>query len=121
MSSEMKRMAVKVARDLATERVDLGDDSYRVISDAVEGDIEVVSLAEDLDFFANENGWAEFSASDRNALAEMVQFAHLGAANPIVGPVIFTGGVDGAGETQGLSEERARQIEHLAVLLREVM
>ena len=67
------------------------------------------------------DGWAEFSPRDRNALAEMVQFAHLGAANPILGPVIFTGGVDGAGETRGLSEERARQIERLAVVLREAV
>ncbi len=121
MNSEVKRLAMKVSRDLVTQRVDLGDDSYRVLSDAVEGDIEVVTLASDLDFFANENGWAEFSPAERNALAEMAQFAHLGAANPILGPVIFTGGVDSAGETQGLSEERARQIERLAVVLREVM
>lgn len=121
MSREMKRLAMKVSRELVTQRVDLGDDSYDVISDAVEGDIEVVSLADDLDFFANENGWAEFSPRDRNALAEMVQFAHLGAANPILGPVIFTGGVDGAGETRSLSEERARQIERLAVVLREAV
>mgnify|MGYP000279985095 FL=1 len=121
MSREMKRLAMKVSRELVTQRVDLGDDSYDVISDAVEGDIEVVSLADDLDFFANENGWAEFSPRDRNALAEMVQFAHLCAANPILGPVIFTGGVDGAGETRGLSEERARQIERLAVVLREAV
>lgn len=121
MESGMKRLAVKVSRDLVTQRVDLGEDSYRVISDAVEGDIEVVSLADDLEFFANENGWAEFSPADRNALAEMVQFAHLGAANPILGPVIFTGGVDGDGETQGLSDDRAQQIERLADVLREVV
>lgn len=118
MNTDLHRLAVKVSRRLVTQRVDLGDDSYRVISDAVEGDIEAVSLADDLDFFANENGWAEFSPGDRNALAEMMQFALLGAANPILGPVIFTGGVDVLGETQGLTEDRARQIEHLAAALR---
>ena len=36
MSREMKRLAMKVSRELVTQRVDLGDDSYDVISDAVE-------------------------------------------------------------------------------------
>ena len=31
MSREMKRLAMKVSRELVTQRVDLGDDSYDVI------------------------------------------------------------------------------------------
>lgn len=116
--SNMTRLAVRVSPDARTERVDLGDDAYPVIVQAVMGDIEPVTLAEDFEFYANENGWAEFSLFERNPLAEAVQLGCLGAANPILGPVIFTGGVDDEGETRGLSESRAALVEQLAMMLR---
>ena len=116
--SGMTRLAVKVSPDARTERVDLGANAYPVISEAVQGDIEPVTLAEDFEFYANENGWAEFSPLERNPLAETVQLGCLGAANPIVGPVIFTGGIDEAGETRGLSETRAALVEQLAMMMR---
>lgn len=116
--SERIRLAVTVSPDARTERVDLGADAYPVISQAVQGDIEPVTLADDFEFYANENGWAEFSPLERNPLAEAVQLGCLGAANLIVGPVIFTGGIDEKGETRGLSESRAALVEQLAKILR---
>ncbi|MBF0817791.1 DUF3846 domain-containing protein [Microbacterium paludicola] len=112
------RLAVKVTPDGRTERLDLGADAYPVLSGAVEGLIEPVTLTADLEFYVNEDGWAQFGGAHRNPTAEAAQWAILGGANLIVGPAVFTGGLDEEGETLGLSEEHAQQIEQLAAAVR---
>lgn len=77
--------------------------SYQLLSDAVGGMIECVGL-KDADLWCNENGIAE--GLDLNMIASAIYSDAFGAGNPILGNVVITGSVDGAGETLGLSDKQ---------------
>jgi len=80
--------------------------SYQLLSDAVGGMIECVSL-EDADLWCNENGIAE--GLDLNMIASAIYSDAFNASNPILGNVIITGSVDAEGETLGLTD---KQVAH---------
>jgi hypothetical protein len=78
-------------------------DSYKILSDTVEGMIECVRLSENEDLWCNENGIAE--GRPLNMIASAIYSETFNAGNPILGNVIITGGADDEGETLGLSDE----------------
>jgi hypothetical protein len=78
-------------------------DSYKILSDTVEGMIECVHLSENEDLWCNENGIAE--GKPLNLIASAIYSETFNAGNPILGNVIITGGADDEGETLGLSDE----------------
>jgi hypothetical protein len=78
-------------------------DSYKILSDTVEGMIECVRLSENEDMWCNENGIAE--GRPLNMTASAIYSETFNAGNPILGNVIITGGADDQGETLGLSDE----------------
>lgn len=78
-------------------------DSYKILSDTVEGMIECVRLSENEDMWCNENGIAE--GRPLNMIASAIYSETFNAGNPILGNVIITGGADDEGETLGLSDE----------------
>ena len=80
--------------------------SYQILSDAVGGMIECVSL-KDADLWCNENGIAE--GLDLNMIASAIYSNAFGAGNPVLGNVIITGSVDAEGETLGLTD---KQVAH---------
>ena len=77
--------------------------SYKILSDTVEGMIECVSLSDNEDLWCNENGIAE--GKPLNLIASAIYSETFNAGNPILGNVIITGGADDEGETLGLSDE----------------
>ena len=77
--------------------------SYKILSDTVEGMIECVRLSENEDLWCNENGIAE--GKPLNLIASAIYSETFNAGNPILGNVIITGGADDEGETLGLSDE----------------
>jgi hypothetical protein len=77
--------------------------SYQLLSDAVGGMIECVSL-KDADLWCNENGIAE--SLELNMIASAIYSEAFNASNPILGNVIITGSVDDEGETLGLTDEQ---------------
>lgn len=82
-------------------------DSYKMLSNAVEGYIECVRLAEDTDMWCNENGIAE--RRELNLMASAIYEETFEMANPILGNVIITGGADEEGDTLGLTEEQVQK------------
>jgi hypothetical protein len=78
-------------------------DSYKILSDTVQGMIECVSLSENEDMWCNENGIAE--GRSLNMTASAIYSETFNAGNPILGNVIITGGADSQGETLGLSDK----------------
>ena len=78
-------------------------DSYKILSDTVEGMIECVTLSDKEDMWCNENGIAE--GKPLNLIASAIYSETFNAGNPILGNVIITGGADDEGETLGLSDE----------------
>ena len=79
-------------------------DSYKILSDTVEGMIECVRLSENEDLWCNENGIAE--GKPLNLIASAIYSETFNAGNPILGNVIITGSVDAEGETLGLTDEQ---------------
>ncbi len=77
--------------------------SYELLSNAVGGMIECVSL-KDADLWCNENGIAE--GLELNMIASAIYSEAFNASNPILGNVIITGSVDDEGETLGLTDEQ---------------
>ena len=78
-------------------------DSYKILSDTVQGMIECVSLSKNEDLWCNENGISE--GRPLNMTASAIYSETFNAGNPILGNVIITGGVDSEGETLGLSDK----------------
>ena len=83
-------------------------ESYSILSGAVGGYIECVSLSRDLDMWVNEEG--KLAGLPINDVGTRMWMTAFGPTDVIVGDIIFTGGVDDEGETLGLSE---RSIERL--------
>ena len=77
--------------------------SYELLSSAVGGMIECVSL-KDADLWCNENGIAE--GLELNMIASAIYSEAFNASNPILGNVIITGSVDEEGETLGLTDKQ---------------
>ena len=77
--------------------------SYELLSNAVGGMIECVSL-KDADLWCNENGIAE--GLELNMIASAIYSEAFNASNPILGNVIITGSVDEEGETLGLTDKQ---------------
>lgn len=76
--------------------------SYKILSDTVEGMIECVSLSENEDMWCNDNGISE--GRPLNLIASAIYLETFNAGNPVLGDVIITGGADSEGETLGLSD-----------------
>ena len=83
------------------------DNSYTVISDAVGGLIELVSLTKhDADMWINENG--KYECEFQNPIATALWAEMYGTTDVIMGDVIITGGSDAEGETLGLTNEQIK-------------
>lgn len=83
------------------------DTCYQVLSDAVGGLIECVSLHDkpsQPDMWLNENG--KFSGLDQNPIANALWDDMYGLTDTIMGNVVITGGADDEGYTLGLSDEQ---------------
>jgi hypothetical protein len=92
--------------------------SYKVLSEAVGGYIECVSLRENLDLWVNEEG--RLNGAEPNRIASEI-FAYVYPEvvdeipkhlrnHAIVGDVILTGGTDDEGFTLGLSDTQVAEI-----------
>lgn len=89
-------------------------ETYPVLRDAVQGMIEPVRYADDLEHYHNE----EFLYAEGEVFQQINFVSALLGNFRVYGPVIFTGGIDDEGETRGLSPERAEQIRIVAEAVR---
>lgn len=80
------------------------DTSYKTLSDAVGGMIELVRLDEKTDLWCNENGIAE--GLSLNMIGSAIYSETFNAGNPILGNIVITGGSDEEGHTLGLTDEQ---------------
>lgn len=78
-------------------------DEYNLLSGTVGGYIESVQVMPSVTMWVNENGIGE--ELPLNYLGSLAYFIAFNAQTPIVGDVIFTGGIDDEGETLELTDE----------------
>lgn len=112
------RKAIRVAEDGTVTELDLDapEGALKVLQTAVGGYIEPVSLEYDFEFYCDEEGL--YNKTEHNGTAEMVLRITYGEVRPIMGPVVFTGGIDAEGNSRGLSEDREREARGLAQTFR---
>ncbi len=104
------RLAVIVQPDGSTSRVDLdADNALKVMQAAVGGLIECVRLTDQVEFYCNEEGLYTFTPDAFNPYASALMREVYGEGY-ILGPVIFTGGIDRQGETRGMLPAMADMI-----------
>lgn len=110
----MTKLALVVRADNTTERLEVADrELHKAVSNAVGGFFTHITIHESLDFWANDNGFAENLPI--NAVATQM-YAELGGRTPIVGDVVFTGGTDAGGGTLSLDRNYATALEVAAQL-----
>lgn len=85
--------------------------SYEVLSGAVGGYIECVSVKDDLDMWVNEEG--KLIGLPLNPIGTRVWREVYGPTDVIAGDIIFTGGVDDEGETLGLSDIHIARLDEV--------
>jgi hypothetical protein len=104
-----------------TEATQLPEESeLRHLQRQVGGYIEVVSLAANLDLYVDEDGMAK--RLEPNFLGTLIADAYgFNQGSPLLGPVVFTGGVNRAGNTKSLDATQVELLRGLANRAAEVM
>ena len=107
------RKALVIGFDESLEVIDLDatGNSYEVLSNAVDGYIEQVSLKKNLTMFVNEEG--KLDGLMTNSIATAIFQAKFGAVDIIVGNAVLTGGIDELGKEEGLTEPQVEQLQRL--------
>lgn len=90
--------------------------TLRSLQAQVGGFIDVVSLAEDLDMWVNDEGLV--LGLSLNPVGSVIA-AGYGARQPYVGPVVFTGGPDNEGSTQSLTPSMMIHLQGIITALGE--
>lgn len=114
----MKR-ALRVNVDFTTEVLDLEQDEYNQIRDAVGGLIQPVDLKPDLTLWCNEEG--KIIDLPLNIIASHMWERSFGPTDIILGDCVFTGGTDDEGETIELSHAWLVQLEEFAARIRKTV
>ncbi len=108
------RLALRVSEEGEVTDLDLDapEGALNVLQTAVDGNIEPVMLTDDLEFYVDEEGL--YNKTAHNGVAEMLYRVTYNDVIPLMGPAVFTGGIDEEGETRGLSDETARRVRGAA-------
>lgn len=82
---------------------EVGQIDYELLSTALDGMVEVVSVSDDIDIWVNEEG--KIRQMPNNAYATLLWNRVFSTPDIIAGTMIITGGLDEMGETIGLSDD----------------
>jgi len=111
-----EQKAVIIKTDGTKSVVDFNEEtSYAMLSGAVGGWIECVSMRNELDMWVNEEG--KLTGLPQNPIATAIWADSYGTTDVILGDVVFTCGTDNEGNTLGLGQN---QIDDLMAYDREM-
>lgn len=108
------KLALKVTPEAKIEKLDITENSLKQLQGAVDGYIEAVDLSHNLTMWVNEEGLL------RNDLV-VNPVAYAFYSSPILGTIVFTGGVDENGDTLGLDDKTAELIRRSVKTCRELL
>lgn len=100
--------------------LDVETDFLSKMQNAVDGLIQPVDLQNDVTMWVNEEGLLR-NDLDVNQIGTGLYAEMLGANTPIMGDIVFTGGIDEEGDTMGLDAGYVSSLEALAESLRRVL
>lgn len=110
------KAALRINTDFTTEVLDLEENEYNQIRDAVGGLIQPVDLKPDLTLWCNEEG--KLISLPLNIIATHMWERSFGQTDIILGDCVFTGGTDDDGETIELSQAWVTQLQEFAAKIR---
>lgn len=113
------RKVLKVDGTTITELdLDAPEGSYNVLSTAVKGLIENVTLRDEtgLSFYCNEEYLYADESFEPNPVATILWARSYETENVIWGPVVFTGGIDDEGEELAVTEAQEELVRKIASL-----
>lgn len=108
----MSQFAAIMSTDGAVQVIPFVDNQLKTLQTAVGGYVEAVTLAPDLIMWVNEDG--KMNKLPFNQAATSIFVKHRGGADFIVGQVVFTGGNDSKGDTNGINEIQIQQLKTYA-------
>jgi hypothetical protein len=103
-----------MSTDGAVQVIPFVDNQLKTMQTAVGGYIEAIKLAPDLVMWVNEDG--KMNKLPFNQAATSIFMKYGKGTDFIVGQVVFTGGVDSNGETDGISEAQIEQLKTYAAM-----
>lgn len=110
------KQALRVNTDFSTEVLDLSENEYEQLRDAVGGLIQPVDLKPDLTLWCNEEG--KLISLPLNIIASHMWERSFGQTDIILGDCVFTGGTNEEGETIELSHAWIVQLQEFAARIR---
>ena len=108
----MSQFAAIMSADGAVQVVPFVDNQLRTLQTAAGGYVEAIKLAPDLIMWVNEDG--KDNKLPFNQAATSIFIKYRGGTDFIVGQVIFTGGIDSSGDTNGINEIQIQQLKTYA-------
>jgi hypothetical protein len=108
----MSQFAAIMSTDGVVQVVPFVDNQLKTLQTAVGGYVEAINLSPDLIMWVNEEG--KMNKLPFNQAATSIFMKHRGGADFIVGQVIFTGGNDSSGDTNGIDEAQIQQLKTYA-------
>lgn len=106
------KTALRVNTDFTTEVLNLEENEYAQLRDAVGGLIQPVDLKPDLTLWCNEEG--KLISLPLNIIGTHLWERSFGQTDIILGDCVFTGGTDEEGETMELPHAWLVQIQEFA-------
>lgn len=110
----MSQFALKLYVDGNTEVIPFVDDQLKTLQGAVDGYIEAITLTKNLILWVNEE--AKLRDLPFNQAATSIFIKYRGGSDYILGSVVFTGGSDENGDTQGISEADIQLLKTYAAM-----
>jgi hypothetical protein len=110
-----RKTAVIIRTNHVIEVIDIEKDGLDKLQAAVGGYVEAIDLSESVTMWLNEEG--KLTGLPHNLLGQMHWDKAFGPdTDTVMGDVVFTGGVDGEGDTVGLTERQLSDLTAIAVL-----
>lgn len=114
----MSKTALVVRADLTTQVIDIAEDGLSKLQNAVGGLIQPVDFGNEVTMWVNEEGLLIDGMKVNYVATNLAR--EIGYETPMMGDVVFTGGVDEVGDTMALSEQASVELQKIAEMVRKV-
>jgi hypothetical protein len=113
------KTALRINTDFTTQVLDLSENEYNQLRDAVGGLIQPIDLKPDLTVWLNEEG--KLMSLPINLIGTHMWERSFGQTDILVGDIVFTGNSDEEGETLPLPHAWLVQLEAFAARMRQAL
>jgi hypothetical protein len=113
-----EKHALVVSSELTAELINIAEQELSKLQIAVGGLIEAVDLTPEITMWVNEEGLL-LDNLEPNLLATAFMAEIMNTQTPIMGDVVFTGGIDEEGDTKSLTQANVAELVEMTRKARE--